>query len=85
MRNGKSRGSIPPCFTIFFTIVRVQIPSGLLKFKIMPVYKFIITIIGGTWNGQVITKFSEQEKNMAVSLIKETYGLECSIQKIKLY
>jgi hypothetical protein len=51
----------------------------------MPAYKFIITIIGGTWNGQVITKFSEQEKNMAVSLIKETYGLECLIQKIKLY
>ena len=51
----------------------------------MPTYKFIITIIGGTWNGQIITKFTEQEKDNTVSLIKETYGLECSVEKIKLY
>ena len=51
----------------------------------MPTYKFIITIIGGTRNGQIITKFTEREKNSAVSLIKETYGLECLVEKIKLY
>jgi len=41
MRNGKSRGSIPPCFTIFFTIVRVRIPSGLLKIKNKSMKTFI--------------------------------------------
>ena len=51
----------------------------------MPTYKFIITIIGGTWNGQTITRFSEQEKDSFVSLIKENYGLDCSVEKIKLY
>jgi hypothetical protein len=50
----------------------------------MPTYKFIITVIGGTWHGETITKFSEQEKNMTVSLIKEIYGLDCSIEKIML-
>jgi hypothetical protein len=50
----------------------------------MPTYKFIITIMGGTWNGVTITKFSEQEKDITVNLIKETYGLECLIQKLKL-
>lgn len=51
----------------------------------MPIYKFIITIIGDTWNGLIITKFNEQEKNNTVSLIEEIYGLECSVEKIKLY
>lgn len=51
----------------------------------MPTSKFIITIIGGTLNGQIITKFTEREKNNTVSLIKETYGLECLVEKIKLY
>jgi hypothetical protein len=50
----------------------------------MPTYKFIITVIGGTWNDETIIKFSEQEKNMTVSLIKENYGLDCLVEKIKL-
>ena len=51
----------------------------------MPAYKFIITIIGGTRNGQTIIKFTEREKNNTVSFIKENYELECLVEKIKLY
>ena len=51
----------------------------------MPAYKFIITIIGGNWNGETIIKFSEHEKNMFVDFVKDFYSLECSVEKIKLY
>lgn len=51
----------------------------------MPTYKFIITIIGGTWNGTTITKFSEQDKNRVIDLVRENYGVDCSVEKIKLY
>ena len=51
----------------------------------MPTYKYIITIIGGTWNGTTMTKFSEQDKNEYINRIKENYGVDCSVEKIKLY
>ena len=50
----------------------------------MPTHKFIITIIGGTWNGTTTIKFSEQEKNRFVYLVKENYGVDCSVEKIRL-
>jgi hypothetical protein len=51
----------------------------------MPTHKFIITIIGGTWNGTTITKFSEEDKNWFIGLIKENYGVDCSVEKLKIY
>jgi hypothetical protein len=51
----------------------------------MPTYKFIITIIGGTWNGTTIIRFTEQEKNYVIDSLKDNYGVDCSVEKIKLY
>ena len=55
------------------------------RLKTMPTHKFIITIIGGTWNGTTITKFSEEDTNWFIGLIKENYGVGCSVEKLKIY
>lgn len=51
----------------------------------MPTHKFIITIIGGTWNGTTITKFCEQDVNRFIGFIKENYWVDCLVEKIKIY
>jgi hypothetical protein len=50
----------------------------------MPSKKFIITILGGTFNGFSIVKFSQIEANNFIDLIEENYNLECQLEIIDL-
>lgn len=50
----------------------------------MPSKKFIITILGGTFNGFSIVKFSRIEANKFIDGVKENYNLECQLEIIDL-
>jgi hypothetical protein len=50
----------------------------------MPIYKYIITIIGGHLNGFSIVKFSDFEMESWVDFLHEHLKLDCEVQKISL-
>jgi hypothetical protein len=50
----------------------------------MPSKKYIITILGGTFNGFSVVKFSEFEANNFIDSVKENYNLECQLEIIDL-
>jgi hypothetical protein len=50
----------------------------------MPIYKYIITIIGGHLNGFSIVKFSDFEMEGWVDFIREDLKVDCEVQKISL-
>jgi hypothetical protein len=50
----------------------------------MPSKKYIITILGGPFNGISIEKFSQIEANNFIDFIEENYHLECQLEIIDL-
>jgi hypothetical protein len=50
----------------------------------MPSKKFIITVLGGTFNGFSVVKFSQREANDFIDSVKENYNLECQLEIISI-
>ena len=46
--------------------------------------KFIITVLGGTFNGFSVVKFSQREANDFIDSVKENYNLECRLEIISI-
>ncbi len=45
--------------------------------------KYIITITEGTWNGLTLVKFTQMEVNRLVESLKNVFGVNYTIEKIK--
>jgi hypothetical protein len=50
----------------------------------MPSKKFIITVLGGIFNGFSIVKFSQVETDRFIDNIQENYNAECQLEIIDL-
>jgi hypothetical protein len=45
----------------------------------MPVKEYTIIIVGGTWNGYKLIKYSEREAQQWIDCIEEYYGAKCEL------
>jgi hypothetical protein len=55
------------------------------KLKDMPSKKYIITVLGGTWNGFKVVKYSRREADSIINNIEENFGLKCNLEIIDLH
>jgi hypothetical protein len=46
----------------------------------MPSKEYIITVIGGTWNGTKLTKFSLKEAEDVIEMLESYFDLECELE-----
>ena len=50
----------------------------------MPSKKFIITVLGGIFDGFSIVKFSQIEADKFIDLVQENFNSECQLEIIDL-